>query len=1732
MSERRTDSFLDAIPVEVRGTEGQNPAPITPTAPRLAEVADAAVRIYLNSLPSNWASEVEGPLYVDLYKAALNTLTRTVADAVDVSSDAGTPDLIRTEVLRAFIARLLFPAGDPPVHGDLTYRRYLQRVYELLLQGGSLETVVEGAELSVEGEEATASVNLQELLLEVFLSYTPRTLETLGHYHDLDLSPEGDGTTGERVGGGAAHTHTVTGFVVGEAEGHTHDIWSRIPPEYYRLRSVVDATMRLLKWARTTYINRALLRTFVAAASDSLRMSAIDYRYEDVGYDCGGYGPVTGTALAPAGRKLLWDPERDFSRVRVGAPVRVYEPGSASSATETEVVSVRYFPVDDDGTPRGYFTTPTGLTGTAVVSEAGGSLTDPAQDWSLAVPGEVLTMAEGPNAGDYRLAYLLGLEGGPVGRAVTSPVTAVRPWKSVLTLRAPAPYTAAVEYRVDVDFRGSLTPIEFFQDVSDQFYGGGPYSTLRVAGIPLVNASGGEATAADVTVTYDAAPVGVTDVNALDGTITLSAPIAGFAPGDHAVEVEGLRMPGAIFPLRLNRPGYSLNRTNHRSGLVTPTPFGPYPGALSPARGRYGAVLGPQTGPFRARGGEATRIGYRYSALALSGTSALNSPNTLRLNRGPRAYLRQEALAETGSFFPGAGAPDAQGWVALGGGVVYWPGGEFSWVDASGEVALWTRGIAGPPGSSGRVAARVRIESFEPVGVFTGVGVGLSLGTRLFWAGALFINGIGHWGILTRPGLPSEAGSWLVAPRTAATVYAETPTSTKLLRAASGDVPRDLALGRRFQILGGPQEGVYEVGDFFTSGSTTFIQPDPVLPEDPRVPGALEVALLWETALDRETAVRIEGSAVDGQATLWVGEGTGAGAGTTVGPAGLGPDGAPYLPRTVVFGSYDRRTRNVARWAALSYEVSSAAGASRTITLGGALTALPEEGLTWFRGDPWGRTRYASGVLDIVGVAVGPGYQTTTTYAGTDPTLGASSGSSLSLDATVEGEAYAGGWGGVGLELTDGKRRALLSSLRVQDFGTHKALYSPPVLGLVGAADWWTQGWETPPSGAEPLGWAAEGPYAIVRTVAGASAAYRDFAVDMTGWVGRELTLLVGIPEDAEVGALGLGFAVGFRALGRVCFLAWSTLTGVILCGTPGGAPVTIVGPGGWEADGVVREYRLVASDGAATFELYIDGVLQATAAAAAFPASAAYDYGDVTVVAGYDASISESAPGVRLYAATLAPTDEGVSPAPAATWGILRGDAASLDGWSVPRGDALAVPNSDPASVIVGMDWTSSMEVRVTLDPAWGALFYRPDQNPPPSYDGVYARRSVSVGDAWCWVEYGDLPLSASRGVSWGKVNPDVPARSSWETVTYRRSVVGGAAGRGALNRAARATSGDLGKIRAPRTAALLARREGVDLRPIGVTIQRVVSVAAGGVPLPTSLWRREGDRITFVGVTIPDRTAVTVSYIPGGISTDAFLLETPISETRTILCEATPPFPTSQVASLAYEVVSGDGVVSGPLAFPPAGPADPSYFLKDPLRLREPVEPDPEYLYRRVKFFAEPVPGRRGALTQACDNGGFPSTLAVSGPAMGDVVGPVPDSFGTAAFRLSGGSYNGGVLGPAVYVTPAAGPDPTMTGVPLPVIESGFGPTHPFAPSVTFTALVTLTETSPENADAGSYVAQASYPYARVGPWTGLVGDQYYLWGAGPTQPEGYPPAGYEFELLGGSPLPTHTVPTSGSL
>lgn len=1730
MSERRTDSFLEAIPVEVRGTEGQNPAPVTPTAPRLAEVADAAVRIYLNSLPSNWASEVEGPLYVDLYKATVNTLTRTVADAVDVSSDAGTPDLIRTEVLRAFIARLLFPSGDPPVNGDLTYRRYLQRVYELLLQGGSLETLTAGAELSVEGEEATASVNLQDLLLEVFLSYTPRTLETLGHYHELDLDPGGDGTTGERVGNGAAHTHTVTGFVVGEAEGHTHDIWSRIPPEYYRLRSVVDATMRLLKWARTTYVNRALLRTFVAVSTDSLRMSILDYRYEDVGYDCGGYGPISGTAVAPSGRKLLWDPERDFSRVRVGAPAKVYEPGSSSSATDTEVVAVRYF-LAEDATPRAYTTSPTGLTGSATVSEEGGTITDLGQDWSLAVPGEVLTFTGGPNAGDYRLAYLLGLEGGPLGRAVTAPVTSVRPWKSVLTLRSPVPYTLACEYRVDVDFRGAVTPIEFTLDASDQFFGGGPYTSLQVPSVPLVNASGGVATAADVEVTYDGGPVGVSDVNALDGTITLSAPIAGFAPGDHTVEVSGLKMPGAIFPLRLNRPGYSLNRTNRRNGLITPSSVSPYPGAASPARGRYGAVLGPQTGPFRARGGEATRVAYRYSALALSGTSSLNSPDSLRLNRGPRAYLRQEALAETGPFFPSAGSPAEQGWTARGGGVGYWPEGEFSWVDASDDVALWAREVAAPPGSAGRVAVRVRVDSFEPVGVFTGVGLGLSLGARLFWAGALSLNGLGHWGILTRPGLPSEAGSWQIAPRTAATVSADTPTSTRLLRADSGSVPRDLALGRRFQILGGPQGGVYEVADYIASGGATFIQPTPALPADPRIVGAREVDLLWETPLDRETAVRLEGSSVDGGATLWVGVGAGAGTTVTVGPSGLGPDGAPYLPRSVVFGSYERRTRNVTRWASLAYEISSAFGASRTVTLGGAITALPEEGLTWFRGEPWGAASYASGALTLRAVAVGPGYLTTTTYAGTDPTLGASSGSSLSLDATVEGEAYAGGWGGVGLELKDGRRRALLATLRVQDFGTHKALYNPPTLGLVGAADWWTQGWETPPSGADPLGWRAEGPYGIVNTSAGIVAAYRNFAVDMTGWVGRELTILLGVPEDAEEGALGLGFAVTLQAIGRVCVISWSQNGSLSLSGTPGGPSVWSSGPY-WEADGAVREYRLVANDGAATFDLYVDGVLATSQPSAAFPASDPLSYGDITLVAGYDASISENAPGVRLYAATLAPTDESVVPAPAATWGILKGDASSLDGWSVPRGDALAVPNSDASSVIVGMNWTSSMQVRVTLDPSWGALFYRPDQNPPPSYDGIYARRSVSVGDAWCWVEYSDLPAAAERGVSWGKVNPDVPARSVWEEATYRRSVVGGAAGRGALNRVSHVTSGDLGKLRAPRTATLLSRQGRVDLRPVGVTIQRVTSVTAGGVPLPPSLWAREGDRITFRGVTIPDRTTTVVTYVPGGISTDAFLLETPVSETRTVLCEATPPFPMSQIAALSYEVVSGDGVVSGPLAFPPSGPADPNYFLKDPLRLREPVEPDPEHLYRKARFFAEPVPGRRGALTQVCDNEGYPSTLAISGPALWELVGPAPDSFGTGAFRLSGGTYNGGPLGPAVYVSPAASPDPAVTGDPLPVLESGFGPTHPFAPSVRFEIASTLTETSPENADAGSYVAQGSFPYPRVGPWTGLVGDQYLLWGAGPSQPEGYPPTGYEFELLGGSPLPTHTVPTGGSL
>lgn len=130
-----------------------------------------------------------------------------------------------------------------------------------------------------------------------------------------------------------------------------------------------------------------------------------------------------------------------------------------------EVLSI---PLPEDPVSRFYQTSPTGLTGNLVVE--GGVFTDSSVDFSAAVAGEILTLQEGPNAGDYRLKTLTGNDGGPIGTAV-GPGNSVIPAPCLLRLDRRMPEEAIGQaYSVTVDRLGVKQPKQVFgEDVSLYF---------------------------------------------------------------------------------------------------------------------------------------------------------------------------------------------------------------------------------------------------------------------------------------------------------------------------------------------------------------------------------------------------------------------------------------------------------------------------------------------------------------------------------------------------------------------------------------------------------------------------------------------------------------------------------------------------------------------------------------------------------------------------------------------------------------------------------------------------------------------------------------------------------------------------------------------------------------------------------------------------------------------------------------------------------------------------------------------------------------------------------------------------------------------------------------------------------------------------------------------------------------------------------------------------------------
>jgi len=495
----------------------QNPAPFTADSQdrkaMIRSQVDQIVAAMMRALPSNYVSQVQGPFYTMEFQAIAEQLADFQITAQEVMADSSF-DFTRSEVLFQIIGSLVFPDatatdGWPSINGDVSYRTFLQRMVTLLLQGATKSSVQGGI-------EALTNASVQVIERAVAARKTPGSAWGPSDQFTFEVN-----ITGSRDIEVTGEVHSVTGytFVLDNLniDPSTVKIWnpdrsteyygpysygvnpdfgiipevgskrltieltpeSRMTPgttvlvDYTRsidqfpvdpliLQKNVQIVMRALKPAHTLYEYRHLFREVFSPliTDDTVQrwdMSLI--KYEDLRRFWLGVHAMTGIGDTLSDRSLFRDTSRDFSAIQAGSILTIL---AGANKGDYQVIESRVFPVGDDPYPRAYTTSPTGLTGYVTVQ--GSTVTDinPAHNFASVVEGEILTIITGPNAGNYRMNALLGLDGGVIGR-FTPPVGAryltARISPSLLRVKGWMPSEATGQsYRVGVDRLGMQSP--------------------------------------------------------------------------------------------------------------------------------------------------------------------------------------------------------------------------------------------------------------------------------------------------------------------------------------------------------------------------------------------------------------------------------------------------------------------------------------------------------------------------------------------------------------------------------------------------------------------------------------------------------------------------------------------------------------------------------------------------------------------------------------------------------------------------------------------------------------------------------------------------------------------------------------------------------------------------------------------------------------------------------------------------------------------------------------------------------------------------------------------------------------------------------------------------------------------------------------------------------------------------------------------------------------------------
>jgi len=251
----------------------------------------------------------------------------------------------------------------------------------------------------------------------------------------------------------------------------------------------------------------------------------------------------------------------------------------------------------------------------------------------------------------------------------------------------------------------------------------------------------------------------------------------------------------------------------------------------------------------------------------------------------------------------------------------------------------------------------------------------------------------------------------------------------------------------------------------------------------------------------------------------------------------------------------------------------------------------------------------------------------------------------------------------------------------------------------------------------------------------------------------------------------------------------------------------------------------------------------------------------------------------------------------------IKGGSNSDIDSYTIPRLDNTGAPNSSLTAVPVEMDFTSFVNVRLFLNPNWGASLYRPDINMPNG--NPYVPGTTDPLNAWINVEYGNLPVIAEsvRGkgnVTFGSIQPGSVSEQTWDFVHYRirkpPSGFGIAPQGMVLNRATKLTSGEFltdltleDKTFNSRTSTLIY------VPDCAIYADRVFKVIVDGVVVSATDY--SFDKFTqYIVLSSPlpeEQYPVQVIFAVGQPITKTYLCGEPIDNSVTLLNEGTPPIP-----------------------------------------------------------------------------------------------------------------------------------------------------------------------------------------------------------------------------------------------